>query len=338
MNYNELVVTIDSADLQVPHDETTRVLIAEDDAMYRRILESWLGQWGFGTIFARDGEQAWEILQQEPPPQLLIVDWVMPKVDGIELCRRIRQKQQGRYQYVLLVTGKEEKRNVVQGLEAGADDYLTKPFDRNELHARIKVGKRILSLQRDLILAREELLFRATHDALLGIWNRGALLDAFRRVLERAARSQSPTAVLMIDVDHFKKVNDSRGHLTGDIVLREIVSRMQKAVRPYDLVGRYGGEEFLIVLPDCDRNEAHDSAERIRRAVADEPVVANGSKFPVTISIGVAITTPGDTSESEVLASADTAMYQAKSAGRNCIKVCCAAAFALFCFPRSLTL
>jgi two-component system cell cycle response regulator len=317
MNHKELL-TIDSADLPVPHHETIRVLVAEDDGMYRRILESWLKEWGFCTMFAKDGEQAWEILQQEPTPQLLIVDWVMPRVDGIELCRRIRQKQQERYQYVLLVTGKEEKRNVVQGLEAGADDYLTKPFDRNELRARIKVGKRILSLQHDLIRAREELLFRATHDALLGIWNRGALLDAFRRELERAARSQSPTAVLMIDVDHFKKVNDSRGHLTGDLVLREIVDRMQKAVRPYDLVGRYGGEEFLIVLPGCDRNQARESAERIRLAVVNEPVLANGSEFPVTISIGVAVTAPGDTSESEVLASADTAMYRAKSAGRNC--------------------
>ena len=318
MNHNELL-TIDSADWHVHEDETTRVLIAEDDAMYCRILESWLEQWGFPTIFAKDGEQAWEILQQELPPQLLIVDWVMPKVDGIELCRRIREKQQGSYQYVLLVTGKEEKWNVVQGLEAGADDYLTKPFDRNELRARIKVGKRILSLQHDLIRAREELLFRATHDALLGIWNRGALLDALRREFERAARSQSPIAVLMIDLDHFKKVNDSRGHLTGDIVLREIVHRMQKAVRPYDLLGRYGGEEFLIVLPGCDRNQARDGAERIRLAVADGPVVANGSEFPVTISIGVAVTAPGDTSESEVLSAADTAMYRAKSAGRNCI-------------------
>ena len=317
MNHNKLA-TIDSSDSRFPHDAPPRVLIAEDDAMYRRILESWLAKWGIQTISAEDGEQAWAILQEEPPPQLLIVDWVMPKVDGIELCRRIRQKQQGRYQYVLLVTGKEEKRDVVQGLESGADDYLTKPFDRNELRARIRVGKRILALQNDLILAREELLFQATHDALTGVWNRGALLDAFSRELQRGARSHTPTAVLMIDVDRFKRINDSHGHLTGDFILKEIVLRMQKAVRSYDFVGRYGGEEFLIVLPGCDRNQARDSAERIRLAVGREPVLMDGSEFPVTISIGVAVTTPGETSESEVLASADAAMYRAKGAGRNC--------------------
>jgi two-component system cell cycle response regulator len=317
VNHNKLA-TIDSSDSRFPHDAPPRVLIAEDDAMYRRILESWLAKWGIQTISAEDGEQAWAILQEEPPPQLLIVDWVMPKVDGIELCRRIRQKQQGRYQYVLLVTGKEEKRDVVQGLESGADDYLTKPFDRNELRARIRVGKRILALQNDLILAREELLFQATHDALTGVWNRGALLDAFSRELQRGARSHTPTAVLMIDVDRFKRINDSHGHLTGDFILKEIVLRMQKAVRSYDFVGRYGGEEFLIVLPGCDRNQARDSAERIRLAVGREPVLMDGSEFLVTISIGVAVTAPGETSESEVLASADAAMYRAKGAGRNC--------------------
>lgn len=304
-----------------PTDSANSVLIAEDDPMFRRILRTWLADFGFQTILAKDGAEAWDILEREQPPQLLILDWEMPKVDGIELCRRIRQRQQVDYQYVLLVTGKEDKQRVVEGLEAGADDYLIKPIDKHELHARLRVGRRILSLQKDLIQAREELRFQATHDALTGVWNRGALLDVFRRELIRAARSQSSTAVLMIDVDHFKNVNDAHGHLTGDVVLKEVVRRMQNAVRSYDFVGRYGGEEFLIVLPGCDLSRARDTAERVRSAVACKPVLADGFDLPVTVSIGVAVADSAATKEMEILAIADAAMYKAKDAGRNCTVV-----------------
>jgi two-component system cell cycle response regulator len=318
VSQSELVATNPPPSVQ-PTDSANRVLIAEDDAMFRRILRTWLANWGFQTIFAKDGAEAWDILEQEQPPQLLILDWEMPKINGIELCRRIRQRQQCAYQYVLLVTGKDDKHQVVEGLEAGADDYLIKPIDRHELHARLRVGRRILSLQTDLIQTREELRFQATHDALTGVWNRGALLDVFRRELIRAARSQSSTAVLMIDVDHFKNVNDAHGHLIGDVVLKEVVRRMQYAVRSYDFVGRYGGEEFLMVLPGCDLSQARDSAERVRSAVACRPVLADGLELPVTISIGVAVADSTATTEMEILAIADAAMYKAKDGGRNCI-------------------
>lgn len=198
---------------------------------------------------------------------------------------------------------------------AGADDYLTKPFDKGELRARLRVGTRILTLQEDLIRARENLRFQATHDVLTGIWNRRAVLDLLHREIERAARFHASTGVLMLDLDHFKKINDTYGHLTGDAVLKETAQRITQVVRSYDFVGRYGGEEFLVLLPGCDKEQAEQSGERIRLAVTATPVFAAGSEIHVTISIGATATIGGP--ETEVLAIADAALYQAKSAGRN---------------------
>src|ERR1035438_3513023 len=295
-----------------------QVLIAEDDAMFRRILQSWLERWGYKVIVAEDGAKAWSILQQEHPPELLILDWVMPEIDGTELCRRIREQQRSPYSYILLATGKDDKRDVVTGLEAGADDYLTKPFDRNELRARLRVGRRILALQGDLIGARDELRFQATHDVLTGIWNRGAVLDLFHRELERAARTKMSTSVLMLDLDHFKKINDTFGHLTGDAVLREVASRIVHSVRSYDLVGRYGGEEFLIVLPACNEAEVEQSASRIRLAIASAPILTASFEIPVTASIGATVLAgAAAASEKEMLLAADKALYEAKNGGRN---------------------
>jgi len=298
-----------------------RVLVAEDDTMFRTILRHWLESWGYHVVVAEDGTEAWNVLQQEHPPELLILDWVMPGVDGAELCRRIRERQRGPYQYILLVTAKDDKQDVVFGLEAGADDYLTKPFDRSVLRARLRVGRRILALQEDLIRAREELRFQATHDVLTGIWNRGALLDLLHRELDRACRSQSPTGLVILDIDHFKKVNDSYGHLVGDVVLQEVANRISRVVRLYDFVGRYGGEEFLIVLPGCGKDQLQQSAERIRIAIASMPVLAARDEISVTVSAGGAVAEPGTNTEKETLAKADAALYQAKDAGRNCIAI-----------------
>ncbi len=231
-----------------PGSSCDRVLVAEDDAMFRRILQSWLETWGYRVTLAEDGAQAWKTLQQEPPPQLLILDWMMPKTDGVELCRKVREQNRAPYQYILLATAKDGKQDLVKGLEAGADDYLTKPFDKSELRARLKACNRILTLQDSQLQAQEQLLFQATHDLLTGVWSRGAILETLRRELERAGRSLTATGLLMLDIDHFKAINDTYGHLIGDEVLKQVTQRIVHAVRGYDSVGRYGGEEFLIVL------------------------------------------------------------------------------------------
>lgn len=303
-----------------PGSSCNRVLVAEDDAMFRRILQSWLENWGYLVTIAEDGARAWDILQQEPPPQLLILDWMMPAINGLELCRKVRECNQTPYQYILLATAKDAKQDLVRGLEAGADDYLTKPFDKSELQARLRACNRILTLQDDQIRAHLQLHFQATHDALTGVWNRSEILETLRRELERAGRSKSATGLLMLDIDHFKNINDTYGHLTGDVVLKEVTQRIVKAVRSYDSVGRYGGEEFVIVLPGCTRDQIEHGAERIRSAVDDAPIVAKESTVAVTVSIGAAVTSEaqhGLISDTEMLAAADSALYRAKRIGRN---------------------
>jgi diguanylate cyclase (GGDEF)-like protein len=300
-----------------PGSSCERVLVAEDDALFRRILQSWLETWGYRVTLAEDGALAWQALQQDPPPQLLILDWMMPKTDGVEICRKVREQNRTPYQYILLATAKDGKQDLVKGLEAGADDYLTKPFDKSELRARLKACNRILTLQDSQIQAQEQLLFQATHDLLTGVWNRGAILETLRRELERAVRSKTATGLMMLDIDHFKAINDTHGHLVGDGVLKQVTQRIVHAVRGYDSVGRYGGEEFLIVLPGCGRDQIDQGAERVRCSVDDGPLLIDGLSISVTVSIGAAVATGATVSDLEILAAADAALYRAKRAGRN---------------------
>ncbi|MGC2404426.1 MAG: diguanylate cyclase [Acidobacteriaceae bacterium] len=307
----------DTPEFVRPGISCNRVLVAEDDTMFRRILQSWLENWGYKVTLAGDGERAWKILQQDFPPQLLIFDWVMPGINGLELCRMVRERNQSPYQYVLLATANDAKQDLVRGLEAGADDYLTKPFDRNELQARLRACNRILTLQDSQIRAQEQLRFQATHDQLTGVLNRAEIMETLRRELQRAAQSSSALGVLMLDVDHFKKINDSYGHITGDSVLKQVTQRITASVRGYDSVGRYGGEEFVVVMPGCTREQIDQSAERVRAAVDDGPVLVDESKIFVTVSIGAGVVTNGSTSDSQILAAADRALYRAKEIGRN---------------------
>jgi diguanylate cyclase (GGDEF)-like protein len=296
------------------------VLIAEDDPICRRVLQNRLANWGYRVITAENGLEAWQILQQGNAPDLLILDWMMPGIDGPELCRRIRERESPIYPYILLVTGKDDTQDVVRGLGAGADDYLSKPFDPTELRARLQVGKRILSLQHELIQAREELRFQANHDALTGILSRAAILSLLDRELQRGARTGTSTGILMMDLDHFKMVNDTYGHVSGDAVLKEVGHRINQAVRSYDFLGRYGGEEFLAVLSECCPTDLRTIAERVRSAVADTPICTAITSLSVTISVGGVVTSnlsPG----LDLLSAADAVLYEAKAKGRNRVEI-----------------
>ena len=300
------------------------VLIAEDDPIFRRILQSCLQSWNYRVHACENGLDAWHALQQEHAPQMAILDWMMPGMDGIDICRRIRSLQPDPYRYVLLLSAKDDKQDVVQGLEAGADDYLTKPFDVGELHARVRAGKRILELQNELIQARESLRFEALHDHLTGVWNRGAVLNLLQREVQRRQRSGEALGVIMADVDHFKNINDSYGHLVGDAVLAEVARRLTASVRGYDSVGRYGGEEFLVIVPGCDPKGLVVSAERLRCVIAESPIDSASGPIPVTLSVGLVSVGAGNSEPVEHVAlvqAADSALYRAKAGGRNRVEI-----------------
>ena len=297
--------------------ERPRVLIAEDDSVTRLILKHWILRWGYEIVVVANGQDAWQVLQQAQPPEIVIVDWDMPGIDGIELCRRLREKSRSYYHYILMVTGRTDEIDLVHALESGADDCLGKPFGEQELRARLLVANRILALQNELIHAREELRAQAMRDGLTGLWNRTAFIDLFKRELERADRAEGQTGLLLLDLDNFKLVNDTYGHLAGDLVLKEVALRLRRNVRSYDFVGRYGGEEFLIALPGMDKEQLCQRAESIRIAICCEPVHTPQGDLRISVSIGAVVAPAGEKSASDALAVADVGLYKAKDAGRN---------------------
>ena len=299
-----------------------KVLAAEDNPVFQSMLRSMLTKWGYDAIVARDGDEAWRILQADDAPRLAILDWMMPGMDGVEVCRRVRAANREPYIYILLLTARTDAQDLVEGMEAGADDYLTKPFNSHELRVRLRAGRRILDLQEQLLQAREALRDQATHDSLTGLLNRASILGALEIELARAEREHHPLSLLMGDLDRFKQVNDTMGHLAGDAVLREAGRRMKAAVRRYDSVGRYGGEEFLIVLPGCDGHAAVAQATRIREAVSAEPFQAGKNTIHVTCSIGMACRKEAFAEHTDDLVrEADVALYLAKDRGRNRVEV-----------------
>src|SRR5712691_10640744 len=250
-----------------------RILIADDSIVSRHLLDATLRKWGYEVVVACDGAEAWNALQGEDAPKLAILDWVMPGLTGLDVCRNVRAdgKDKDIYTYILLLTSKSLREDLIEGMEAGADDYLTKPFDQHELKVRLRAGTRIIELQRELVGAREALREQATKDFLTRIWNRSSILDILGRELARGSRENRPVGVVLADLDHFKLVNDTYGHFAGDAVLREFARRMRSSICSYDAIGRYGGEEFLIVLPGCDADVTGKQAERMRLALASEP-------------------------------------------------------------------
>jgi two-component system, cell cycle response regulator len=294
-----------------------RILLAEDDAVSRRLLQAVLEQWGYDVSLASDGAEAWQVLSDDDPPSLAILDWVMPGMDGIEVCRRLRADAARPYVYAILLTGRSDARDVVQGLDAGADDYITKPFDSNELRVRLRAGRRILELQSVLLDAQRILRDKATHDPLTAVWNRSHSLEALGREVARSQREGVAVSVLMADLDHFKSVNDTFGHMAGDAVLREAARRIRASVRQYDVVGRYGGEEFIAVLPGCETDGALALANRIRAGIGETPVDTSEGVVGVTISIGAATYPDVGRTPEELIRAADAALYRAKRSGRD---------------------
>jgi diguanylate cyclase (GGDEF)-like protein len=295
-----------------------RILIADDDPVSCRLLDRLLHKWGYDVIAAHSGTEAWEVLQADRAPRVALLDWMMPGLDGLEVCRRVRARTSQPYVYIVLLTANDKVGNVVQGLESGADDYLTKPFHPQELRARLRVGLRMLDLESGLVEARENLRFKASHDALTSIWNRGAIIELLERELSRARRDGSSVGILLADIDHFKRINDTHGHLIGDEVLRAVTGRLKGEVRTYDSVGRYGGEEFLMLLPGCDNSKLTAKAEQLVKMIGRSSVGTSTGSVPVTISIGGIAS--GDCPHAELnslLRAADTALYRAKVSGRN---------------------
>ncbi len=296
-----------------------QALVVDDSAVYRKLIGDHLRSWGFGVTLAESGSEAWRILEEPNAPKLVLLDWVLPDLDGIELCQRIRQAGgSSPYTYIILLTSKEGRQNMLQAMQAGADDYLVKPFDELELKARLLVGKRILDLQEELVSARESMRHAATHDSLTEVMNRGEILAMLERELERSRRERRNLAIILGDIDHFKSVNDNLGHLFGDEALREISRRLRTQLRIYDGVGRYGGEEFLLILPNCDLPNGLQRANALREFIASSPVAYSGDAKLITMSMGVAVSAGVGKSEVEALLSqADAGLYRAKENGRN---------------------
>jgi diguanylate cyclase (GGDEF)-like protein len=299
-----------------------KILIAEDDPVSRRLLEAKLVKWGYDVVVTCDGDEALKALRTKDAPKLAILDWMMPGVDGVEICGMMRREAREPYIYIILLTALHRDEDLVAGMEAGADDYITKPFIANELRVRLRAGRRIIDLQNELINAREALREKAARDPLTGLWNHEEILRIMGLELSRAGRERGHVSVIMADLDLFKKVNDTHGHMAGDAVLRLTARRMLSLVRDYDYIGRYGGEEFLLVLPGCDGEWARVLADRLCQSIGGDRMDISEGMLPITISLGVATTCKGRKSDvNSLLQAADMALYRAKENGRNRVEI-----------------
>ncbi len=307
-----------------------KILIAEDDLVSRRLLQKTLEGWGYRVFSAENGQEAWEIFQREDL-KFIIADWVMPEMDGIALCKKVRSSPARGYVYFILLTGKDKKEDIINGLEAGADDYLAKPFERDELKVRMRAGERIIKLEKELSEKNEKLRLLnvrleelAGIDPLMGIGNRRSFHNIIEKVHHRASRYSQGYSIIMCDIDNFKSYNDIYGHLSGDAILKKIAAEIKKTVRASDEVFRYGGEEIVVIaIPEQEIDGTVAVAERMRGNVESLSIDHRGSEIGVvTISCGVAAY-DGDCEDAKwetVLGRADRALYEAKATGRN--RVC----------------
>lgn len=293
-----------------------RILIADDDPFTSKLMAKVVKNLGYECTVTHRAQEALKLLQSDNAPKMALIDWVMPEMTGVELCRKVREDKNSCYKYLILVTSKDLKEDIIKGMEAGADDYVTKPFLSQELAVRINAGKRILDLQ-------DQLTYLATYDVLTGILNRRAILKKLRQEMSRSIRTKLPIGIVMADLDHFKSVNDTYGHLAGDKVLVEASNAMKSCLREYDEIGRYGGEEFVIILPGAGVEQSSIIANRMCKAVADAEVLYGEDHLKVTSSFGVfAINGDCDPNKlDDYFKMVDKALYAAKEDGRNRVKV-----------------
>ncbi|MDQ4078291.1 MAG: diguanylate cyclase [Chloroflexota bacterium] len=301
-----------------------KILLVDRDQALRAQIARLLDEQGDEIIQVEDGQQAWRIFQQQDI-SLAITDWDLSGVDGPTLIRRIRETFGEPYTYLIMLTAHKDPQDIVAGLQAGADDYLIKPFHSDELLARVLVGKRILSMERALQDKQAKLAQLAYHDELTGLMNRKAIIDRAKGALNYAQRNAQPVSFVMADLDHFKAINDQHGHLVGDQALRQVGTLLSNSVRSYDEVGRWGGEEFLFVLQGTTLDEALEVTKRIQSILDRKPLrLDDGTLVPLTASFGVTTCDPSTSSSpdvEELLQQADSAMYQAKQRGRNQVQI-----------------
>lgn len=296
-----------------------KILIAEDDVTSRNILRAILIRWGYEVIVTCNGVEAWDVLRQQEAPKIAVLDWMMPGLDGVEVCRKVRTLENDDPPYLILLTIRDDKADIVEGLSGGANDYISKPYDIKELQARIEVGKRVIELQDRLHSAMEDLSRQAMTDPLTMAPNRRAILENLKIEMARAMRENMSLWISILDIDHFKEVNDQFGHLAGDAVIRDCVGRIQGVIRPYDFVGRWGGDEFLIIIPTTSAVTPPAVFERIRTAIADEEFHAEGTTMCITVSQGIAVLDSNDNMD-DFIRKADEALYRVKEGGRNRVK------------------
>ena len=279
-------------------------------------------RWGYEVVPCEDGAQALELLRQKEAPKLVLLSSPLVKVNEIQVCREVRKFEHSSYRYLIVMGQRDRNGLLVEALRAGADDWIAAPFDQDELRARLQVGSRIVLLQRNYLAALCQSEFRAAHDPLTGLWNQAAIMDLLKREFDRSHRINSPLSLIMADVDLFKEVNDGNGHLVGDEVLREISRRIVSSVRSYDYVGRYGGDEFIIIMPGCDTESACIRAENLRASIVGLPVSTTQGDIRCTVSIGLGVTEFSAHSESRTfLEAADQSLYRAKRSGRNRVEL-----------------
>ena len=294
-----------------------KVLIAEDSLVCSLNLAKNISSWGYEVVTAQNGWEAWSYIKKEGI-RLAILDWMMPGIDGLHLCKKIRQElsdANSKYIYIILLTGKDQQEDIIAGLSAGADDYMVKPANLLELKVRLLNGSRIIELE-------DKRIHLASYDSLTNLWNRNKIFEFLEEELERSTRENQQTGILMVDIDNFKLVNDTYGHYIGDVVLEEVAARLKDSIRLYDKIGRYGGDEILVVLPNCNQTKIAQIAERLRTTICQKKIKTDSGGLRITISLGGASSqTLSELTLENLLQASDSALYLAKKHGRNCAVV-----------------